>query len=46
MIYVSVSPGISFFAGAGRTISKLDQNGAKFIASGGVRFETTRRARP
>jgi hypothetical protein len=46
MIYVNVARGISFFAGAGRTISKLDQNGAKFIASAGVRFETARRARP
>jgi hypothetical protein len=46
MIYVSVAPGVSLFGGAGRTISKLDQNGAKLIASAGVRLETTRRAKP
>jgi hypothetical protein len=46
MIYVSVAPRVSLFCGAGRTISKLDQNGAKLIASVGVRFETTRRTKP
>jgi len=46
MIYVSVAPGVSLFGGGGRTISKLDQNGAKLIASAGVRFETTRRTKP
>jgi hypothetical protein len=46
MAYFGVTPLVSVFAGAGRTISQLDQNGATLIASAGVRIQTDRRARP
>jgi hypothetical protein len=46
-VYVSVSPMVSLFAGAGRTVSRLDQNGARFMGSMGVRVETFRhKSRP
>ena len=42
LVYVSVSKLATLFVGAGRTVSRLDQNGASFIGSVGVRFETSR----
>ena len=39
IVYVNISPVVSLFAGAGRTVSKLDQNGARLAASAGIRIE-------
>jgi hypothetical protein len=47
MIFVNIARTVTLFGGLGRTISQLDQNGAKLIASAGVRIETERwRPRP
>ena len=46
MMYVSVTKTVSFFGALGRTISNRDQNGARLIASVGVRVETTRHPKP
>jgi hypothetical protein len=39
MCYVSVAPNVTLFADVGRTVSRLDQNGARLIASAGIRFD-------
>ena len=39
MVYVSVAPTVTVYGGLGRTISKLDQNGARLIASVGIHIE-------
>jgi hypothetical protein len=47
MIFVNIARTVTLFGGLGRTISQLYQNGAKLIASAGVRIETERwRPRP
>jgi hypothetical protein len=40
-VYVSVTPKVTLFGDIGRTVSKLDQNGARLIASVGIRIETS-----
>jgi hypothetical protein len=35
-----VTPKVTLFGDIGRTVSKLDQNGARLIASVGIRIET------
>jgi hypothetical protein len=39
LVYVSVTPKVTLFGEIGRTVSKLDQNGARLIASVGIRIE-------
>jgi hypothetical protein len=46
LVYASVSDSITLFGSLGRTISQLDQNGARFSASFGIRIETQPRTTP
>jgi hypothetical protein len=43
-LYVSVTPQVTLFGDIGRTVSRLDQNGARLIASAGIRIEMSPRS--
>ena len=45
-VYLKVSPTTTLSASAGRTISRMDQNGGRLIASAGLSVSLGRRATP